>query len=75
MTDKQLLKQIKELMQRKLLTQSEIDDPYYGEDGNMSSFEYGRPYGEHDLAEEVLNLMGVEIILKEGDQDEDEEED
>lgn len=68
MTDKELLQEIKELMQRKLLTQAELDDPApWGEDSNMYSFNYGKPHGAHELAESVLNLMGVEIVLEEGD--------
>ena len=69
------LEAIKQLMQRNLLTQAQIDNPYYGEDGNIYSFELGQPYGAHDLAEEVLTLMGVEIVLEPGEAEDDEDAD
>ncbi len=69
------LEAIKQLMQQNLLTQAQLDNPYYGEDGNMYSFELGQPYGAHDLAEEVLTLMGVEIVLEPGEPMEDEDAD
>lgn len=66
-----------ELFQRNLLTQAQVDDPNpYGEDGNIDSFEYGRPYGAHDVAEAALEILGVEVVLEEGDrywEEEDEE--
>lgn len=69
------LEAIRKLMQENLLTQADIDNPYYGEDGNMHSFDLGQPYGAHSLAEEVLTLMGVEIVLEPGEPMEDEDAD
>ena len=70
------LDNIKELMLRNLQTQAEVDDPEpWGEDSNMYSFDYGKPYGADDLAVEALQLMGVRIEREEGDRHWDEEED
>lgn len=73
------LDKIIELMKQNLLTQAEVDDPEpWGEDSNMYSFDYGKPYGAHDVAEEALRILGVKVELEEGDRywedEEDEEE-
>jgi hypothetical protein len=65
---------ITELMLRNLQTQAEVDDPEpYGEDSNMDSFDYGKPYGADDVAVEALEILGVKYEREEGDRYWDEE--
>jgi hypothetical protein len=50
---------LRALLKRNLLDEEQLaDEEPWGQDGSMNCFDNGKPFGAHDLAEEIFEIIG-----------------